>query len=310
MKKLLQTIFLLVILGLILFYYENIFDFVVKDVIYRDELIYDEPNFYKKDYNFEFVKQTTDFEPTNKQDIINIIYTILNNGYEDFTFFCPKSYENCLTDVQDIINDRTLVSNINNFVSPYNSYNKINVNINNFGRVNIIIDKLYSNELVTKINSRVDELYSELITDSMSDSEKIKVIHDYIINNTSYDEDRSEEVKNGAEISLKHSSNLAYGPLFTGKAICGGYSDAMALFLDKMGIKNYKISSSSHIWNLVYIDGEWKHLDLTWDDPVLVNGKNAITDIFFLINTNELNSKNTSQHIFDDNVFIEAKKNS
>lgn len=310
MKKLLQTIFLLVILGLVLFYYENIFDFVVKDVIYRDELVYDEPNYYKKDYDFEFVKQTTDFEPTNKQDIINIIYTILNNGYEDFTFFCPKSYESCLTDVQDIINDRTLVSNINNFVSPYNSYNKINVNINNFGRVNIIVDKLYSEELISKISLKVEEIYNELINDSMSDSEKIKIIHDYIINNTSYDEDRSEEVKNGTEISLKHPSNLAYGPLFTGKAICGGYSDAMALFLDKMGIKNYKISSSSHIWNLVYIDGEWKHLDLTWDDPVLANGESAITDIFFLIDTNELNSKNTSQHIFDENVFGEAKKNS
>ena len=84
----------------------------------------------------------------------------------------------------------------------------------------------------------------------------------------------------------------------------------MALFLDKMGIKNYKISSSSHIWNLVYIDGDWKHLDLTWDDPVLVNGENAITDIFFLISTDELYSKNTSQHIFDENVFSEAKKNS
>lgn len=310
MKKLLQTIFLLVILGLVLFYYENIFDFVVKDVIYRDELVYDEPNYYKKDYDFKFVKQITDFEPTNKQDIINIIYTILNNGYEDFTFFCPKSYESCLTDVQDIINDRTLVSNINNFVSPYNSYNKINVNINNFGRVNIIVDKLYSEELISKISLKVEEIYNELINDSMSDSEKIKIIHDYIINNTSYDEDRSEEVKNGTEISLKHPSNLAYGPLFTGKAICGGYSDAMALFLDKMGIKNYKISSSSHIWNLVYIDGEWKHLDLTWDDPVLANGESAITDIFFLIDTNELNSKNTSQHIFDENVFGEAKKNS
>ena len=81
----------------------------------------------------------------------------------------------------------------------------------------------------------------------------------------------------------------------------------MALFLDKMGIKNYKISSSSHIWNLVYIEGSWKHLDLTWDDPVLSNGGSTITDIFFLITTDELYSKNTSQHIFDENVFSEAK---
>lgn len=308
MRKLFTTIFLLIILGLVLYYYSEIFDFVVKNIIYKNELIYEEPNNYKRDYDFNFIEQADDFEPNNKKDIINIIYTMLNNGWNDFTFFCPADYENCLNDVEEIINDRILISNINNFVSVYNSYNQISVNMNNFGRVNIIVDRLYSDELINQISTKVDEIYNSLIKDEMTDIEKIKIIHDYIINNTSYDEDRSEDIKNSTTISLKHPSNLAYGPLFTGKAICGGYSDAMALFLDKMGIKNYKISSSNHIWNLVYIDNEWKHLDLTWDDPVLANGKNAITDIFFLISTEELEKKNTSEHNFDENIFKEAKK--
>lgn len=308
MRKLFTTIFLLLILGLMLTYYSEIFDFVVKNVIYRNELIYDEPNNYKRNYDFEFVKQTDDFEPNNKQDIMNIIYSMLNNGWNDFTFFCPVEYETCLDDVEAIINDRILISNINNFVSPYNSYNQISVNMNNFGRVNVIVDRLYSDELISEIDSKINEIYNSLIKENMTDVEKIRIMHDYIINNTVYDEERSEEVKNNTDISLKHPSNLAYGPLFTGKAICGGYSDAMSLFLDKMGIKNYKISSSRHIWNLVYIDNEWKHLDLTWDDPVLANGKNAITDIFLLISTEELENKNTLEHNFDKNVFIEAKK--
>jgi len=308
MRKLFTTIFLFIILGLMLIYYSEIFDFVVKNIIYKNELIYDAPNNYKRDYNFNFIEQTDDFEPNNKKDIMNIIYTMLNNGWTDFTFFCPTDYVNCLNDVEEIINDRILISNINNFVPIYNSYNQISVNMNNFGRVNIIVDRLYSDELINKIKYKVDEIYNSLIKEEMTNREKIKVIHDYIINNTSYDEERSEDVKNSTVISLKHPSNLAYGPLFTGKAICGGYSDAMALFLDKMGIKNYKISSSNHIWNLVYIDNEWKHLDLTWDDPVLANGKNAITDIFFLISTEELKKKNTSEHNFDENIFKEAKK--
>lgn len=309
MRKLLTTAFLLILLGLILIYYSEIFDYVVKNVVYKNELIYEEPNKFKRDYDFEFVKQTNDFEPENKQDIINIIYTMLNNGWNDFTFFCPKEYENCLNDVQTLIEDRVLISNINNFVSVYNSYNKINVNINNLGRVNIVVDRLYTDELINKIELEVNQVYNNLINDSMTETEKIKKIHDYIINKTVYDEARSEEVKNNIDVSLKHSSNLAYGPLFTGKAICGGYSDAMALFLDKMGIKNYKISSSNHIWNLVFINNEWKHLDLTWDDPVLKNGENAITDIFFLIDSDELRGKNTEEHLYDENVFIEAKRN-
>lgn len=307
MKKLLTTVILLIIFGLVATYYNDIIKFIMYNFIYREDLIRDESNEYKRDYEWQFVKETDDFEPNNRQDILNIIYTMLNNGWDDFTFFCPVEYEECITEVESITNDAVLISNINNYVGIYNSYNKISVNINSFGRINILIDHLYSPEIINQLKSKVDEIYNEIITDDMSDYEKIKTIHDYIINHTSYDEERSNAIKSGNYETLKHSSNIAYGPLFTGKAICGGYADAMALFLDKMGLPNYKISSVSHIWNLVYIDSEWKHLDLTWDDPVVSTGEDAITDIFLLISTKELEEKETTQHIFDKNVFIEAK---
>lgn len=307
MKKLLTTVILLIIFGLVATYYNDIIKFIMYNFIYREDLIRDESNEYKRDYEWQFVKETDDFEPNNRQDILNIIYTMLNNGWDDFTFFCPVEYEECITEVESITNDAVLISNINNYVGIYNSYNKISVNINSFSRINILIDHLYSPEIINQLKSKVDEIYNEIITDDMSDYEKIKTIHDYIINHTSYDEERSNAIKSGNYETLKHSSNIAYGPLFTGKAICGGYADAMALFLDKMELPNYKISSVSHIWNLVYIDSEWKHLDLTWDDPVVSTGEDAITDIFLLISTKELEEKETTQHIFDKNVFIEAK---
>lgn len=307
MKKLITTLILLVTLGLISFYYQDITKFIMYNFIYKSDLNYDEANEFKREYDWGFVQKTDDFEPNNRQDILNIIYTMLNNGWDDFTFFCPSEYEECIDEVQDIINNSTLVSNINNFVSPYNSYNKISVNINSFGRINILVDKLYSNELVNELKLKVDEVYNNLINNKMNDEEKIRAIHNYIIDSTSYDEERSNEIKNSDITTLKHSSNIAYGPLFTGKAICGGYADAMALFLDKMEIKNFKIASTSHIWNFVYINNEWKHLDLTWDDPVVATGENVITDTFFLITTNELREKETTQHIFDEKVFIEAK---
>ena len=137
----------------------------------------------------------------------------------------------------------------------------------------------------------------------MSDEEKIKAIHDYIINNTKYDEERANIVKSGTYDTLLHSSNTAYGALFNGKAICGGYTDTMALFLDKLGFKNYKISTNSHIWNVVYINGTWKHLDLTWDDPVTNTGKDILEYNFFLISDEELENKNTSQHNYDKSIY-------
>ena len=308
MKKLITTFVLLGLIFAIYYYYNDIVDYVMYNIIYKDDFIRADANNYKRDYDFKFVQNTDNFEPKNKQDILNIIYTSLNNGWTDFTFFCPrKGYDKCLDDVENITNDSVLISNINNFVGTYNSYNKILVNINSFGRVNITVDHLYSDEDINSINTKIDEIYNSIIKEDMTTEEKIKAFHDYIINNTTYDEERSKEIKNNSITSLKHPSNTAYGPLFTGKAICGGYTDAMAVFLDKLGLKNYKVSSEKHIWNLVLIDDKWKHLDLTWDDPVVNTGENILIDTYFLVDYDNLIKTEPTQHNFNTEVFIEAK---
>ena len=308
MKKLIVTFFLLLLWAVIYFYHKNITDYIMYDIIYKNDFFYSPPNEYKKINSFKYVKEVSDFNPKDKQDIINIIYTGLNNGWENFTFFCHlDEYEDCLDDVEEVTNDKVLMSNLNNYLSTYNSFNKVIVNINNFGRVNINVYKLYSDNDIAILDERVEEIYDELISDNMSDVEKIKAIHDYIINNTRYDNDRSEEIKNDTYINIYHHSNMAFGPLIDGKAICGGYTDAMALFLDKMHLENYKVSGEKHIWNLVYVNGEWKHLDLTWDDPVVNTGEDMLLDSFFLVDSKTLLEKDSTQHTFDETVFIEAK---
>ena len=76
-------------------------------------------------------------------------------------------------------------------------------------------------------------------------------------------------------------------------------------FLDKLNIINYKISNSEHIWNLVYLDGKWYHLDLTWDDPI--SDVNINRDTYFLITTSELEELNDGTHKFDKSIYTEAK---
>ena len=140
----------------------------------------------------------------------------------------------------------------------------------------------------------------------MSNYDKIKTIHDYIINNTVYDNIKGDFVLGKSNTDSIYKSHKAYGPLLQGYAICSGYSDAMAIFLNKMGIPNYKISSNNHVWNLVYLDNQWLHLDLTWDDPIVSTGENKITHNFFLIDDNALKEKNTEQHQYDTNIYKEA----
>jgi transglutaminase/protease-like cytokinesis protein 3 len=130
----------------------------------------------------------------------------------------------------------------------------------------------------------------------MTTEEKIKSIHDYLIDNTEYDKLKSENINDDT-----YKSNTAYGVLIQGYGICSGYSDAMAIFLNELEIDNYKISNDTHIWNLVHINDVWVHLDSTWDDPI--SEFNANRDTYFLISYEDLVNLNDDTHSFDKNIY-------
>ena len=141
------------------------------------------------------------------------------------------------------------------------------------------------------LDNKVNKVITELNVENLSDREKIEKVHDYILSNTVYDSE-----------SDNLDTTSAYGSLILGHAVCSGYSDAMALFLDKFNIPNLKISSANHVWNLVYLDNNWLHLDLTWDDIE----NNRYRDNYFLITKEKLLSLDTKEHNFDNSFFVEG----
>lgn len=300
MRDLLKLLPLVILFILVFVYRESITEYIIEKVIFSKEIYIEEPNQYALDYDFEYLKTTDDFIADNRQEILNIIYTSLNNGYDNFYFYCH--YEECQEDVGDITEPENIIT-ISNYVHPYNTYRRVYVSTNSFDKVEIRIEKSYTNDNINSINQRLDQIIKEIITDDMSDKEKITVFHDYIIDNTVYDSNYLETNLN----DIDNPSHKALGPLFFGKALCGGYADVMAIFLNRLNIPNYRISSSDHIWNFVYVDNNWYHLDLTWDDPVTDSGVNMRLDTFLLITTEQLENLNTNYHIYDKNVYPEAK---
>ena len=305
MKRKYVLIFFVLILLLIILNQNVIVTYIAKNFLYKNEVVVPEYSYYHLDTNFNYVKETNDFVPKNKQDLLNIVYTILNNGWETFTFYCPEEYISCKTDVNSIFKDQSSLSHLNNFVHPYNTYNTITADISSLGRIKIDVKKLYSENMIKQIDEKVNSIYKEIIKDDMSDRDKILAVHDYIINNTVYDEERSNAILSGDKNNSNSNSHSAYGLLYEGKAICGGYADTMALFLDKMGITNMKIATYDHVWNAVLLDGVWYQLDLTWDDPVSDSGENILTHTFFLLTSEQLASQNTGQHNYDKKIYSE-----
>ena len=72
--------------------------------------------------------------------------------------------------------------------------------------------------------------------------------------------------------------HTAYGIMVNGTGVCDGYARAYADLLARMGIKSVVVESEpmNHAWNLVSVGGNWYHVDVTYDDPVIKDMTGAI----------------------------------
>ncbi len=292
---------LLVILLLEIVNIDYISNKVSSFIMKKNDVVILPSNGYNRDYKFEFIKLSEDYTPYSYQDLLDIYYSVLNNGWIDFTFYCPTEYKECINDIKVISKNEELLSHINNFVHPYNSYNTIKTLIGEDGEITIVVNKLYTDEEINQIEDKVNSLYKDLVNPNKKVEDNLKYIHDYIINNTKYDIERNETDNS------PYPSNKATGPLFYNMGICSGYTDLYAIFLHKMGIENYKIASKNHVWNAIYLNDKWYHIDLTWDDPVSKDGKDYLLHEYFMVDNNTLKSINAGyeDHLFDSTVYLE-----
>ncbi len=117
---------------------------------------------------------------------------------------------------------------------------------------------------------------------AMSDLEKALAVHDYLVLNCEYDYERLTSTGTVPDVS-----HTAYGALIENIAVCDGYAKAYAAILEKLGISSKIVASDSmnHAWNLVSVDGNWYHVDATWDDPAWDSIGRAKHSYFMLSDT-------------------------
>lgn len=107
---------------------------------------------------------------------------------------------------------------------------------------------------------KMDRFIYEQTTSSMSDYEKVKAAHDYIVSTMSYGNSEGNHV-------------WLYNDLILGKGVCQDYAEAYGMLLARMGFHAEYVSGDDpiggegHAWNIVKLDGKYYHVDCTWDDP-------------------------------------------
>lgn len=149
------------------------------------------------------------------------------------------------------------------------------------------------------LNEKVNEIVKSAQKNT-SDYNIELFIHDYIVNNCKYDKSEAGPLSN-----LKYTS---YGCLINQRAVCSGMSRANQLLLNKLGVECRVIRGDSrnepHMWNVVKVNGDWYHQDVTWDNaPNPMNQYN-----YFNVNDAIIDLEHKKYDIYPDFAPLEKNK--
>ncbi|MFR7796416.1 MAG: transglutaminase domain-containing protein [Oscillospiraceae bacterium] len=168
-------------------------------------------------------------------------------------------------------------------------------------------------ENLKQIYDNAKDALSYIVSDDMSEYEKVHAIYDYIIYNVRYDHDcaNAEDKYVSGNLSLNEKMKY-YGYYLEGiflnkfykkdmHAVCDGKSKAFVLMCGIEGITAVRISGEAssdgknfggHAWNKVLLDlngtgdKEWYFVDTTWGD-VGDDSKEFLSHAYFLLSDDE-----------------------
>lgn len=144
----------------------------------------------------------------------------------------------------------------------------------------------YERSETGKIQDKVVDVVKEVTNDNMSELEKVTALNQYLVDHAEYDYDSLKEVQKMEQLQTKGSDDEASkiggqlmvnpsfeakGILLDQKGVCAGYAKAFTVLATQAGLDCVYVtgeasSGDGHAWNYVKIDGQWRVVDVTWND--------------------------------------------
>ena len=268
---------------------------LVQNKEYQNKYLYkqlgdDEKIIYEKLYDNKEKLKTG----TYKIEFGNIFYDLLSqeNGSDKLQEEYQTAIEAFTYDNPDVfyIDVTKMYINIETIQKIFST--KYNVYINSAKDPTYLLDGFTSKEQVEQCESQVMAVKNQILNQiaGKNDIEKMKYIHDYLVDTIEYDQTFTE----------KNIYNI-YGALVSKTCVCEGYAKASQYLLNEAGLENIIITGTAtnsdgktenHAWNYVNIDGKWYAIDTTWDDPIIVGGgklTNTIRYRYFLKGSSTMN---------------------
>lgn len=129
-------------------------------------------------------------------------------------------------------------------------------------KITTLCEQTTEKALRKRLEKEVNRILSIEGLDKLSDFQKEVFVHDFVLNNVSYD----HTLGNGGRLIQPYT---VYGALVEHSAVCEGISKTVKLLLNMLNVKcivvNGSFEGQPHAWNMVNIDGWAYNLDVTMD---------------------------------------------
>ncbi|MGE8003572.1 transglutaminase domain-containing protein [Lysinibacillus sp. NPDC093216] len=193
------------------------------------------------------------------------------------------------------------IYNIINFVNPYTAgyvenYNWEAWEIDNGYEVEFDFTYLTDAKKEKKVDAYVENFTNKYITNDMDDFHRAKAVNDFVVQLATYSGEDASEGQSVYELVSKETGVCqAYALL--------AYRLFLAAGLDAKYVYGYS-DNQLHAWNLVSVNGDWYHVDTTWND-VNPDEPYAISYEYFLVNDEKL----SEDHIWAKDNYFAATSN-
>ena len=144
-------------------------------------------------------------------------------------------------------------------------------------------------KMMNEINGEAKPLVECAVKRSRDPYERLLYIYEHLQKRTAYDDEELRAASKGKV--LNRNAHNIYGALVERKAVCDGFAAAFQFLVQSMGYVCTCVSGTSdhnlygnvnHVWNVVRIDKNYYHIDLTWDTNHYADNKAYSYDWFLL----------------------------
>ncbi|ADN69409.1 transglutaminase-like domain-containing protein [Mycoplasmopsis fermentans] len=170
-----------------------------------------------------------------------------------------------------------------------------------------------------KLNSLMTEVIYKIISKKMTDEQKIRAIHNWVIDNNEYLTDGELALSNNEPIRSQCRSPYSYFTKPKRRIVCEGYARTFSRFLTLINIPVWYVTGQAanssgqegHAWNMVRLGGRELYLDPTWNDPTMgpsmknyFEGKKMMPHRFtyYLLTWDQIKNTGNTARDFDQSI--------